>query len=849
MFYKCFYVFDSTVTLKFFEDMPTCFKCHSQLSSVRQLCHHLRHVHLLYEPSPISCAEGGCCRTFCRYNSFYRHISTCHPQPCEEVSSPVPVTELLTSFCHSSTTNAADDNSSSICSADLVSTKTIKDHAAHFLLTLTASSSMTLSQVNFIKDSVSQLVADTVSVAKQSAAQMLNRLSVNSADAVECLTVFDKLKQPFEGVSSVYQLEKYALKLPSYIEPQQHVLGQRWEGTDSRQQQHLKDDTFVYVSVQETVQQILHWHRSWNEMLDVDGECASSDVLSSYFSGTNFKTLYSQLNNDLKVPFYPIVLQIYYDDFETCNPIGTKAGIHKLGSFYFTIMNFGRKHNSKLDNIHLLALVYRQDIVKYGMSSVLKPLVKELTRLESGFDVILEDGSVRHVVCVLGNIVADNLGLHSILGYTESFAHSYACDLCYGTVEQFQTQYFEQQFTLRNRQQYCDHCETLQRQGSTTGHIFGIKLVCALSQLKYYHPAENDTCDIMHDILEGVAPFEVKLLLNDMILKQKLLSLDDFNGMLTTFDYGTIMSSSKPSSISVARLQSSDSLGQHSHQMLVLMYVLPLILAKYVTADNLNWKLFLLLLEILELLLSPVLTRAHLSYLAELIAEHHTGFCKLYPDLRLKYKHHRMVHYPSVMLKNGPLSQMWVMRFEAKHGYFKRLAHIVCNYRNVCKTLACRNQMRQAVTWWKPTPVEHELQIGTGRETILSLHKEFLELFPLSSAHCREAFLTNSVSLCGTMYEPGYTVIIDMDENDFPVFGYIVKIIVLDRIVGFALRQWTVKGFDWKSRSYFCLLSHRKLCRQWNTLFDYHPIRAHQCSDESCAYYHIRLRHLLCSDN
>jgi len=151
----------------------------------------------------------------------------------------------------------------------------------------------------------------------------------------------------------------------------------------------------------------------------------------------------------------------------------------------------------------------------------------------------------------------------------------------------------------------------------------------------------------------------------------KLHSLDDFNGLLSTVDYGIVMSSSKPSPLSVARLQSSDSLGQQSHQTLVLMYVLPLILAKYITDYNLNWKLFMPLLEILELL-SPLLTRGHLSHLAELIAEHHTVSCQLYPDSRLKYKHHRMVHYPSVMLRNGPLSHMWVMRYEAKHGYFKR---------------------------------------------------------------------------------------------------------------------------------------------------------------------------------
>jgi len=67
------------------------------------------------------------------------------------------------------------------------------------------------------------------------------------------------------------------------------------------------------------------------------------------------------------------------------------------------------------------------------------------------------------------------------------------------------------------------------KQGSASGHVFCIKSICAFSQLKYYHPTENYTCDIMHDILEGVAPYEVKLRMYDIILKRKLLSLDEFN--------------------------------------------------------------------------------------------------------------------------------------------------------------------------------------------------------------------------------------------------------------------------------------------------------------------------------
>ena len=63
----------------------------------------------------------------------------------------------------------ANDNSVSC-----VSEKMIKDHAAHFLLMLTASSLMTVSQISFIKDSVTE--ANTVSLAKQSASHLLRNL-------------------------------------------------------------------------------------------------------------------------------------------------------------------------------------------------------------------------------------------------------------------------------------------------------------------------------------------------------------------------------------------------------------------------------------------------------------------------------------------------------------------------------------------------------------------------------------------------------------------------------------------------------------------------------------------------
>ena len=50
-----------------------------------------------------------------------------------------------------------------------------------------------------------------------------------------------------------------------------------------------------------------------------------------------------------------------------------------------------------------------------------------------------------------------------------------------------------------------------------------------------------------------------------------------------------------------------------------------------------------------------------------------------------------LLHYPRLMQLYGPLRQLWCMRFEGKHAYFKRIAHTMCNFKNPC--LSLRHQM------------------------------------------------------------------------------------------------------------------------------------------------------------
>lgn len=85
----------------------------------------------------------------------------------------------------------------------------------------------------------------------------------------------------------------------------------------------------------------------------------------------------------------------------------------------------------------------------------------------------------------------------------------------------------------------------------------GLKRDSVVNSLSFYHVTNNVAPDIMHDILEGVGPYEVKLVLNALI-DQKHLRPDKLNYRVTSFDYGFCDRVNKPSLISNVELNNVD---------------------------------------------------------------------------------------------------------------------------------------------------------------------------------------------------------------------------------------------------------------------------------------------------
>lgn len=146
----------------------------------------------------------------------------------------------------------------------------------------------------------------------------------------------------------------------------------------------------------------------------------------------------------------------------------------------------------------------------------------------------------------------------------------------------------------------------------------------------------------MHDILEGVAQFEMKLLFE--FLSENLLSKSDLLSRIYAFDYGYLERKNRPTRINLDSI--GNNIGLNSIQTLCLVRNIPLLFGDIVPEGNQNWLLLLLLLQIINIIFSPSVTLGMTVLLKHLIMEHHDLFKQLYTHRNLIPKHHFMIHYP-----------------------------------------------------------------------------------------------------------------------------------------------------------------------------------------------------------
>lgn len=447
------------------------------------------------------------------------------------------------------------------------------------------------------------------------------------------------------------------------VDPVEYVLGVRFDVRKDKTTgvycQVPITDKFVYVPILGTLQSLFKNSEICDAFLQPKEH--EKGIYRDICDGSLFQcnALFSQRRHAIQI-------QLYYDDFETANPLGSKKGIHKLGCLYFILRNLPPKFNSVLTNIHVISLFHSQDLKKYGFDDILKPFIDDLKTLETeGIEVPFSDTPL------LGSVVqvtGDNLGLHGLFGFVESFSATHFCRFCLITKDESQSVFTEDHpgLVFRTREIHTEHCAAL-CENHLLVSTFGVKKTCLLNTLNFFHTSENYAVDIMHDLLEGVVQYELKLVFRYLI-EQKCVSLEALSQRIHSFNYGYIERKNRPSWLKLD--EGSKDLGLNAIQSWCLVRNTPLILGDVVNKNDSCWNLLLLLIQIVNIVFSPVVTYGMTYFLKHLIHEHHSLFKLLFPQKRLIPKHHFMLHYPKCIRKIGPLLHVWCMRFEAKHNFF-----------------------------------------------------------------------------------------------------------------------------------------------------------------------------------
>lgn len=168
-------------------------------------------------------------------------------------------------------------------------------------------------------------------------------------------------------------------------------------------------------------------------------------------------------------------------------------------------------------------LCREQDFKCFGQDKIFSRLIADLKDLEdSGFQ--LEDG--RYLKASVIAICGDNLGSHSVGGFTENFSSSKNfCRYCLINRETFA----KSPLAFGPPRTATNYNDSVQQLTSDHDLIDGIKFNSCFNSLKSFHVCSGLPPCLGHDVFEGVVANDLALYIEHLINSEKHLTYDQIN--------------------------------------------------------------------------------------------------------------------------------------------------------------------------------------------------------------------------------------------------------------------------------------------------------------------------------
>lgn len=455
-----------------------------------------------------------------------------------------------------------------------------------------------------------------------------------------------------------------------------------------------------------------------------------------------------------------IPLMFYIDEFEPCNPLGSRRKVHKLSGIYFTIASIPAHLRSKLKSLFLYGLVYHKYVKAYGYGAIFRNLIQELQDLyDNPLQVTLKNGDSLSFNVRLLLVTADNLSAHDILGLQTHFNCGKVSRYCLTDHSEMRIKFDSVTCPTRSHEQYKRQIVELGNFPEQVKLDYGIKARCVFDEIPYIDVTKLVPPDVMHDFLEGVAPTVICVsLLN--IIQNSALTLGALNDRLASFKYGSADIKNKyGSTLTNVQLNKFTIPGTASEKY-CLLRLLPLVLHDIMatTPAPKGIKLLLKCLDISEIIMAFVINREWVSHLHALIIEHHKLVKELAP-VALRPKFHFLTHYPQLIFIYGPPRHYYTMRFESMHQYFKRLTERTKNFINLTHTLSNRFQNLLSYYLYQKDFYESAPIVLSGEtKTIHTISERLAEVIRGEFGDIRDdecVYISSQVNISDVCYKKG----------------------------------------------------------------------------------------------
>lgn len=331
--------------------------------------------------------------------------------------------------------------------------------------------------------------------------------------------------------------------------------------------------------------------------------------------------------------------------------------------------------------------------------------------------------------------------------------------------------------------------------------VYGVDKRCPFLQLSYFGVTQSFPPALMHDLLEGVIPLLMKLVLQSLH-SSKIITIAQVNAAIAAFSFGKNDKGHQPVSLPLTIASGTGSVLGSATEKLSLFMLLSMMIGHSIPSSNKPWQLYLQLRKVMDYLMCHRLPEKELPYLQMLVEDFAQNFVDCFPG-NVTPKLHYLLHYPRLTSQYGPLRYLWCMRFEAKHQYFKKLARASQNYANLAHTLAKRHQLLQCWELAAPDFLGQAVKC-TGESHLifsnLNAHHRASLLNYLNSSHIDASEV---VWKCSSLTRDGVTIKVQdvfilkmIRAENVPLFFKIAAIYKLRHDFFLAGNMLTVRSFS-----------------------------------------------------